>query len=101
MRQEIEAAAKSVMKIEERLALNKFAVDSQAHIALKEEVCASCRERPCLTICPAECFKLRDGKVAFSYEGCLECGSCRTVCRKGALEWGYPRGGFGVSYEYG
>ncbi|NPV74148.1 MAG: ferredoxin family protein, partial [Pelotomaculum sp.] len=41
-------------------------------------------------------------EVNFDYAGCLECGTCRAVCPKeGAIAWGYPRGGFGVSFRYG
>jgi ferredoxin like protein len=39
--------------------------------------------------------------VTFSYEGCLECGSCRISCPQGAIHWVYPRGGFGICYQYG
>jgi ferredoxin like protein len=91
----------SPMTIAERLALNKYDVDAEPHIHLKAEVCQKCEQSPCLYICPAECFKLREGKLSFAYEGCLECGSCRISCDKGAIEWSYPRGGFGVSFEYG
>ncbi len=89
------------MKIEEKLALNKFDVDQEAHIKLKEEICQKCEWRICLYICPAECYTLREDKISFDYEGCLECGSCQIACDKGAIEWSYPRGGFGISYEYG
>lgn len=89
------------MKIEARLALNKYDVDQQAHIRLKEEICGGCQQRVCLYVCPAECYKLKEEKVSFSYEGCLECGACRVACDKGAIEWDYPRAGFGVSFEYG
>jgi ferredoxin like protein len=89
------------MTIAERLALNKYDVDAEPHIRLKVEICQTCDQSPCLYICPAECFKLREGKLSFAYEGCLECGSCRIACDKGAIEWSYPRGGFGVSFEYG
>ncbi|MDY6911458.1 MAG: ferredoxin family protein, partial [Chloroflexota bacterium] len=41
------------------------------------------------------------GEFVFSYDGCLECGACRISCAKGAVDWNYPRGGFGVSFEYG
>ena len=91
----------SAMTMEERLALTKYDVDSQPHILLKEDVCQVCEPRSCLFICPAECFKLRDGRITFDHEGCLECGSCQLACDKGALEWSYPRGGFGVCYEFG
>lgn len=89
------------MKIEDKLALNKFEVDKEPHIKLKEDSCRGCDLRPCLNICPAQCYTLRDNKVHFDYEGCLECGACRIACEKGAVEWSYPRGGFGVVFEYG
>jgi ferredoxin like protein len=31
----------------------------------------------------------------------LECGSCRIICPQGAIRWVYPRGGFGICYQYG
>ena len=89
------------MKIEEKLALNKFNVDDEPHIKLKEEICQGCELRLCLYICPAECYTMRENGISFDHRGCLECGGCRTVCDKEAIEWSYPRGGFGVSYEYG
>ncbi len=87
--------------MEERLALNTYEVDTQAHIRLDEEKCRQCQKRVCLYVCPAECFKERDNKISFSHEGCLECGSCRISCGEEALEWSYPRSHFGISYEYG
>lgn len=91
----------SPMAIEDKLALNKYDVDSEAHVRLKEEICLECQQQICLYICPAECYKLREGKISYSYERCLECGGCRIACDKEAIEWSYPRGGFGVSFEYG
>jgi ferredoxin like protein len=37
----------------------------------------------------------------YNYEGCLECGSCKFACPKGAVDFSYPRGGYGVYYKYG
>jgi ferredoxin like protein len=91
----------SDMTIEQRLALNHYDVDTEAHIKIKPDVCRECDLRPCLYVCPAECFKFKEGKISFSYEGCLECGSCRITCDREAIEWSYPRAGFGISYEYG
>ena len=91
----------SDLRVEEKLALNKFDVDKEIHITLKEELCKKCDLKPCLYICPADCFVLKDEHVTFSYEGCLECGSCRIVCPKKAIDWVYPRGGFGICYQYG
>ena len=89
------------MKVEEKLALNKFDVDKEVHMTVCEEICSDCDMRACIYACPADCFLLRDDHVIFSYEGCLECGSCRITCSKGAIVWVYPRGGFGICYQYG
>ncbi len=89
------------MKVEDKLALNKFEVDKEVHIVVDEEACKGCDLKPCIYACPAECYSLRENHVTFSYEGCLECGSCRIICPKGAIQWVYPRGGFGICYQYG
>ena len=91
----------SPMSLEDKLAVDKFDVDKEVHIKLNEEKCKTCEYRYCLYACPAECYKFREGRVTFAYEGCLECGSCRIACDKGAIEWILPRPGFGVCYEYG
>jgi ferredoxin like protein len=31
----------------------------------------------------------------------LECGTCRIACPHSALEWEYPRSGFGVQFRFG
>ncbi|MCX5841336.1 MAG: ferredoxin family protein, partial [Deltaproteobacteria bacterium] len=82
------------MKVEEKLALNKFDIDREVHIRVDEVKCEGCDLRPCIYACPAECYALREYQVTFSYEGCLECGSCRFSCDKGAIDWVNPRGGF-------
>lgn len=89
------------LKVEDKLALNKFEIDRDVHIIVNEKLCDACDLKSCLYACPAECYTLRQNHVTFSYEGCLECGSCRISCDKQAIEWRYPRGGFGVCYQYG
>ncbi|RLI27198.1 MAG: ferredoxin family protein [Candidatus Hecatellales archaeon] len=92
------------MSIEEKLLLNKFVVDKIPHITLKREFCSQCDLKPCLHVCPVQNFKLEKGEIVFDWAGCLECGSCRIVCKslgRGAVEWNYPRGGFGIVYRYG
>ena len=90
------------LKIEEKVALNKYNVDSEVHIEVKKEICGGCEERYCLYACPANCYILtEENQVAFSYEPSLECGSCRIICKRGAIEWVLPRPGFGICYEYG
>ena len=89
------------ISVEDKLAVNKYDVDKDIHIKVNKDTCETCEIHSCLYVCPAECFKLTGGHIIFSYEGCLECGSCRIVCGKKAIEWSLPRSGFGVCFEYG
>ena len=92
------------MTTTELLSLNKFNVDEEeAHIILDKQICAKCDGKPCLYVCPAMLYMLdKAGNISFDYAGCLECGTCRLVCRaKGIEKWVYPRGTFGVSFRYG
>lgn len=86
---------------EELLALDRFAVDEgNPHIQVDKAVCARCAARPCLVVCPARCYQLKDGELHFEYAGCLECGTCRVMCTdKGVTGWNYPRATFGVTYR--
>lgn len=87
----------------EKLFLLKFRVDSTNHLILNKDTCWECDERSCLVVCPSDVYKWDEGgkEITVSYEGCLECGTCRLVCKEGAIDWKNPRGGFGVSYRFG
>ncbi|HCF49065.1 MAG TPA: ferredoxin family protein [Syntrophomonas sp.] len=88
----------------ELLSKNKFNVDEEeAHIVIDKTICAQCSEKPCLYVCPAVLYKLnKNGEMSFDYAGCLECGTCRVMCKdKGIVKWIYPRGTFGVIYRQG
>jgi len=90
------------MNIDDKLALNLFHVDKDPHIRLDQEICRRCPHKLCTYVCPVENYTI-DGdnnNVVFSWEGCLECGTCRIVCDQGAIAWDYPRGGCGVSYRF-
>jgi ferredoxin like protein len=89
------------MAIEDKLSTTRFNVDAGPHIRVNTEICAACSDKPCLYVCPVQNFVLRDDKLEFSWQGCLECGACRTACSRGAIDWNYPRGGFGVCWRYG
>lgn len=96
----------SIEKIEaaELLSRNRFNVDEEEpHIILDKQICKQCIDKPCLYVCPAVLYKLdKAGEITFDYAGCLECGTCRLVCRKrGIVKWVYPRGTFGVSFRQG
>lgn len=87
--------------IEDKLAMNKYDIDAEVHISIREDICKKCNSRYCLYCCPANCFKLMGEHITFSYEGCLECGSCQIVCDKEAVDWVLPRAGYGICYQYG
>jgi ferredoxin like protein len=89
------------MRIEDKLAVNKYDVDKDVHISINKEICQLCNHHNCLLACPAGCYTLREEHVTHSYEGCLECCSCFIVCDTKAIECNLPRAGFGISYQYG
>lgn len=92
-----------MMHARELLSLNKFNIDEeQPHIVVDKEICAKCQEKPCLVVCPAGLYTLENNQLFFDYVGCLECGTCRLMCKnKGITKWQYPRGKFGVIFRKG
>lgn len=91
------------MDPDSKLALDAFKNDEEPHISIRQEICKGCVQKYCLYICPGGLYSINEetGELLNEYTGCLECSSCRVSCPYGALEWNYPRGGFGVQYRYG
>ncbi len=89
------------MAIEDKLVTIRFNVDAEPHIRVNTGICETCQEKACLYICPVQNYTLAEDKLVFSWQGCVECGACRIACTAGAIEWAYPRGGFGVCLRYG
>ncbi len=92
------------LTVEDKLFTVKYNVDhDNPHIKITGDAKDLDKGLEVMThICPANCYTLADGVVNFSYENCLECGTCRIVCEKfGNLEWNYPRGSFGITYRVG
>jgi ferredoxin like protein len=89
------------MAVEDKLTTTRFNVDVEPHIRIDTGICETCPEKPCLYVCPAQNYVLSDDKLVFSWQGCLECGACRIACPRNAIDWAYPRGGFGVCLRYG
>lgn len=86
------------------LGRDTFDVDEEeAHIVLDPAICATCTDKPCVSVCPAQLYALGPGgEMTFDHAGCLECGTCRVVCTAGGIvRWTYPRGTYGVTYRYG
>jgi ferredoxin like protein len=90
-----------IISVEDKLSVNKFDIDKDVHIRIADDICQTCNHHACIYVCPASCYKLSEGGITFSYEGCLECGSCNIACDKGAIDWTLPRPGFGICYQYG
>ncbi len=92
------------VNIDEKISSVKFYVDEESsHLRIKDEkLCLSCKERSCLSFCPAGVYRLtEEGKILINYQACLECGSCRIGCLYGNILWSYPRGGYGINYKFG
>ena len=89
------------MNIENLTQLTQFQVDELPHIIVNKDICMNCDHHTCVQTCPANCYTYNEPTKLLSivYENCLECGTCLVICDKGALDWNYPRGGYGVCYR--
>jgi ferredoxin like protein len=89
------------INIDDLTRLTQFQVDDRSHIVINKDICRTCDHRACVGMCPAGCYTFNEETRLLSvvYETCLECGTCYVSCNKGAIDWSYPRGGFGVRYR--
>jgi len=95
------AKREKLLRIEDILNSNIWDVDHEPHIKVDASKCEHCEKKVCINLCPAGCYTLLEGKVLFSYEGCLECGACRVMCTEMAIEWNYPVSGKGIHFRFG
>lgn len=86
--------------LEDALNANVWDVDESPHIQVDTSKCANCKTHPCILYCPAKAFALLGERILYSYEGCLECGTCRVLCPMKAVTWKYPLSGRGVQYRF-
>ena len=92
------------LSVEDKLGLFDFDWDENQFITVDHDLCVKCNDKPCLYVCPSKVYQLNDDKIVYNIEGCIELGMCTVVCDKignGAITWNYPRGGKGVSFNYG
>jgi ferredoxin like protein len=90
------------VNITAKLGKDTIKVDSEKHIKPNMEICKNCRERVCLYVCPAHVYtQSANGEIVLELDGCLECGTCKIACPNNALDWDYPRAGYGVQYRFG
>lgn len=90
-----------MLTLEEKMRTVRFKVDDEPHIKVNPDACTVCSIQGCVFVCPANLFTpLADGRISFNYEECFECGACYIVCNQHhAIQWSYPRGGFGVTFR--
>ncbi len=88
-----------MLNVDDLLLNSRFNVDDRPHITVNRDLCAGCAAHACVRSCPAGCYKMSGREeLEFSCASCLECGTCRIVCDRGAVAWNYPRGGYGICY---
>lgn len=89
-----------------KLGLVKFKPDQVSHLKIIDsEICRRrCRQKFCTHTCPAQVYRWEneDKFISIAFEGCLECGTCRSGgCPYNNIDMRYPRGGYGVQYRFG
>lgn len=93
------------MKVEDKLFLNKYRVDTVPHIRIKDpDVCLKCERHQCTYVCPVGVYKWDENvkKIIVGWENCLEIGACTIACHEfDNIDMKFPRGGYGISYRYG
>lgn len=92
----------SSMSIESKLALDKFELSEESHIAVDQGICEKCDTKYCLTVCPAKVYVQEEGSpgIVVNHAGCLECGTCIAACKEGGLTWRMPAGSMGICFRY-
>ncbi|ACV64942.1 4Fe-4S ferredoxin iron-sulfur binding domain protein [Desulfofarcimen acetoxidans DSM 771] len=88
-----------MVNVQEKLNRLRFKIDKNSHISIDKSKCVKCQSRACLFLCPAGLFLLLEAELFHNHEGCLECGTCYISCEQKAINWNYPRGGFGVCFR--
>lgn len=89
------------MVLEDKLYTIKYNPDTVSHLIPNEDICKTCKEKPCTYICPANVYQWDNDKMIVNHENCLECGACRIACEKKCLKWEYPKGTKGVIFKKG
>ncbi|MEN2999160.1 MAG: 4Fe-4S dicluster domain-containing protein [Acidilobaceae archaeon] len=87
-----------VMKLEELLKRDVWDVDEERHIeVLKQD---GLPIKALQLLCPMGCYSMAGEKLLMSYEGCVECGTCRVLSRPEQIRWEFPKSGRGIQYRY-
>ena len=63
--------------------------------------CRTCQVEfgaPCTRFCPAEVYRMDEGKLEIDFSNCLHCKTCRIKCPMENIDWTFPQGGDGPRY---
>lgn len=76
--------------------------DQPCHLKIRDAAkCAECREKfgaPCTRFCPAEVYRMDDGRLEIDFSNCLHCKTCKIKCPMQNIDWTFPQGGDGPRY---
>ncbi len=76
--------------------------DQPCHLKIGDRAkCAECMEKfraPCTRFCPAEVYRLDEGKLEIDFSNCLHCKTCKIKCPMDNIDWTFPQGGDGPRY---
>ena len=76
--------------------------DQPCHLKIRDLAkCEECRSRfgaPCTRFCPAEVYRMEDGRLEIDFSNCLHCKTCRIKCPMENVDWTFPQGGDGPRY---
>lgn len=91
------------MSVDDKLGFVKFNTDEEhPHITINPSYSKEEDIKRLVMACPAGLYRYEDGKVTFSHEGCLECGTCRVLSGgKVVKTWDHPETGLGVEFRQG
>jgi len=86
------------LKLEELLQRNVWDVDEERHIEVIDQ--RGLPIRALLLLCPTGCYTMAGDRLLMSYEGCVECATCRVLSKPNQIRWEYPKSGRGIQYRF-
>lgn len=91
------------MTVADKLGLDVFHTDEgNPHITIHKDYKNEEEIHKLVLACPAALYVYENGEVQFSYEGCLECGTCRVISGGKVIDtWNHPIGETGVQFRQG
>lgn len=80
----------------------KIHADTVSHISIRRDsVCKDeCENKPCTYFCPSRVFYWEDESIKILHQRCIECGACIWGCPYENIDWHFPKGGYGIIYQY-